>query len=230
MKFENNWDISPWPYNMYEPVLKLHMRDMARMEKGSPDDDSSFMIKYDPSIIAGRYSRPPTAKEIAMRKLSGRPSKTAAQIEEAVHAPTAYDSPEEKNILGGFGLGHAFSASKTAIGSIMRVKAYGRSGNQESQPNQLLETYGYTIRLLKDKNTPIISEHPEDFLLYAYRNYIRMPSIVRGFGWESRHQHVRRVEICLHAVVLTQVFKLHLEDYLEVEPHWHCIASTEVSA
>ena len=230
MEFANNWDFSPWPSLMYEPVLKLKMRDRVGRGPEAPDDASSFMIKYDPSIMAGRYSRPPTPKEIAMRRTVGRPGKSEAQIEEAVNAPTAYDSPQEKNILGGVADNNTFAASKTAIGRVMRIKADRRDGVNDSKTFTALESFDYTLKALKASNTPIISEYPEDFLLYAYRNYILMPSIARDQGWESRYKDVRCIEMCLHSVVLTQVFKLRLQDYPEVEPHWHCLASTEVSA
>jgi hypothetical protein len=55
IEFANNWELSPWPARMYEPVLNLHMRDMAGFPSGCSDEDSSFKIHYDPSIIAGRH-------------------------------------------------------------------------------------------------------------------------------------------------------------------------------
>ncbi|MDP8997422.1 MAG: hypothetical protein M3O03_10555 [Pseudomonadota bacterium] len=232
MEFANNWDLSPFPNYMYELVLKLKMRDIGGMGPEAPLDASRFMIKYDPSTITGRYSRPKTAEELerATKFYNMISPEYRSAIPDKPDRPVPYDSPQEKNILGGTADNNAFVASKAAIGSIMRVRAFHWSGEQEWQPNEFLKTCGNEIGHLKASNTPVVSQYPEDFLLYAYRNYIRMPSIARGDGWQSRYKDVRRIEMCLHAVVLTQVFKLRLEDYPEVEPHWHCLASTEVSA
>ncbi len=38
----------------------------------------------------------------------------------------------------------------------------------------------------------------------------------------------QRIEICLPAAVLTQFFGLSAQDYPEIEPKWHCLASIEV--
>jgi hypothetical protein len=56
MQFENNW-VYPWPTDMYDPVLKVHLQYAT----GGPQpeaDDVSFAIYYDPNIEVGRYSRP----------------------------------------------------------------------------------------------------------------------------------------------------------------------------
>ena len=112
----------------------------------------------------------------------------------------------------------------------MRVKAYGRFGDQESNSEKLLESFGYLIDNIRDRKLPLISEYPEDFLLYVYRNFIRMPSVdTKEYDGRRRFKDLRCVEMCLHGVVLRQIFKLRLEDYLEVEPKWHCVTSTEVS-
>jgi hypothetical protein len=232
MEFENHWDLSPFPDYMYEPVLKLQMRDMAGFGPECDHDDSKFEIKYDPSITAGRYSRPPTQKEIEVRKIMGRPNMSQAQIEQELIAPLPYDSTQGMNVIGGFSNNNKFAAKKMVIGSIIRVKAYGTYVTQKyNQPSEILQHYRYVLQNLRDSKTPIVSQHPEDFLLYAYRNYINMPSVdTKEYDGERRFKDVRRIEMCLHSVVMTQVFKLRLQDYPEVESNWYCLASTEVNS
>jgi hypothetical protein len=235
MEFANNWELSPWPDHMYEPVLKLHMRDMAGFFSGCSLDDSSFQIYYDPSIIAGRYSRPKTAEERALvvqmnegRAPHVRDSDT--EVSRRMDEPFFYSTPEEKNVFGLSAGTRYFFAKKTVIGNIMRIKANPQSGDYygDGPTIERLRSYGYMLQGLKDSETPIISHHPKEFLLYAYRSYIKMPAIntIEANG-EKRFKELRHVEICLHATVLTQIFNLRLDDYPEVEPDWHRLSSVE---
>ena len=154
-----------------------------------------------------------------------------AEVSRRMDKPLPYGSPQEKNVLGSFNSGRNFSAKKTVIGNIMRIKANPQSGDYygDGPTIERLRSYGYTLQYLKDSETPIISQHPKDFLLYAYRNYIKMPAIntIEANG-EKRFKELRQIEICLHASVLTQIFNLRLEDYPEVEPDWHCLAAQEL--
>ena len=232
MEFANSWDVSPWPDHMYEPVLKLHMRDTAGFPSGCSDDDSSFEIHYDPSIVAGRYSRPKTAEERALvvQMNEGRAPHVLdsdTEVSRRMDEPFPYSTPQEKNILGRFNSGY-FSASKTVIGNVMRIKVEPRSGDNVGETAKRLKSFNYTLQDVIDSNTPIISQHPKDFLLYAYRNYIKMPAIntIEANG-EKRFKELRQIEICLHASVLTQIFNLRLEDSPEVEPDWHRLSSVE---
>jgi hypothetical protein len=234
MEFADNWAASPWPDHVYEPVLKLHMRNLAQSMPESADDDSGFVIQYDPSIVAGQYSRPRTAEERAdiikyNEWRSPEMRHAEAQLDREMNASLPYDSPQQKNIIGIPTQYDRFAATKTAIGPVLRVKAYGVLHPKDNQPEVFLESYAYTLKDLKNGNTPIISQYPRDFLLYTYRNYIKMPFVNRRSKSEIPFAGVKQIEMCLHAVVMTQVFKLRLQDFPEVEPQWHCLASTEVN-
>jgi hypothetical protein len=235
MEFADSWAASPWPDHVYEPVLKLHLRNLAQSMPESADDDSGFVIQYDPTIVDGRYSRPKSAKQREdarhfneIRPLASRRSEKDLEIE--LNTPVPYDSPQQKNIIGIPTQYDRFAATKTAIGPVLRIKAYGVLHPKDNQPEVFLESYAYTLKDLKNGNTPIISQYPRDFLLYTYRNYIKMPFVNRRSKSEIPFAGVKQIEMCLHAVVMTQVFKLRLQDFPEVEPNWHCLASTEVNS
>src|SRR5215831_20294479 len=60
MVFEDNWAY-PWPYMMYDPVLKIILQ--PRHGKEMESNVVSFGAYYDPEMIPGYYSRPPTSEE-----------------------------------------------------------------------------------------------------------------------------------------------------------------------
>lgn len=234
MEFANNWDLSPFPDYMYEPVLKLQMRLFGGQGPDRAMDDAGFILRYDPEIVAGQYTRPKTPeerKDLAEFFEGFKPPnrKSDAEIQAILDKPYPFESPKAINLIFGGTHFHTFAATQTTIGKIMRVKVYGHFGDQKTKPADLLRSYSYAFDEIKKRQLPLISQYPEDFLLYVYRNFVRMPALLNNEYEGRRFPDVTRVEICLHSLVMTRVFKLRLQDFPEVEPNWHCLASTEVN-
>lgn len=230
MQFENNWARSPFREHLYDPVLKLHMRDTypARMY---PENAACFKIYYDPSIVAGQYSRPPSQEEID-KDISWNADRIKHEWFRPIdpYQPRVLDTTQEKNIMGEYSGFQDFYTTKTPLDDVLRIKPYGSIDEKFDSLSGAIFSINTRINELKKNAPPVISEHPKEFFLYAYRGYIMMPELIqvghKGDRFNS-YKNIQRVELCMHVEMMKQVFDLSPKDYLEVEPNWHCLTSTD---
>ena len=216
MQFENNW-VYPWPEDMYDPALKVHLR----YETGGPQpehDDISFAIYYDPNIEVGRYSR---AVKPEFRKYLG----------DRADEPIPFSSDQQKNILtmpNGMTAFDRFPANKQIAGETLRIKMYQNFAPGNTLGLDATETLNSMLSHIKTGNYPVISQHPQAFLLYAFKNYVNLPKANAQGSLSRAIEGAKRIEMCLHSEVMSKVFHLSLQDYPEVEKSWHCISSKEL--
>lgn len=128
----------------------------------------------------------------------------------------------------GIGMTNSFPANKEIIDNVLRIKMYKRYIPSNKQRLSVMESFGYDFRYIKAGNYPDISEYPEDFLLYAFKNSINLSELCAEGNFHKPIPGLKRIEMCLHAEVMAGVFHLRLADYEEVEPGWYCISSREL--
>jgi hypothetical protein len=220
MEFENNW-VYPWPDTAYDPVLKVMMW-ISNGGREAEADDVSIRIEYDPQIEAGHYTRYRTDEErIGVSPLSAG-------------NPLPFSSRQSENIILRsrkplLGASDTFDASNEIHGSVRRIKMYRSFVPGNKYGLDPVWTLNNKIEYIKENKFPVISQYPKDFLLYAFRNYIGL-SDLNGLGFPPiPNTAVTRIEMCLHAEVMTKFFQLQLSDYQEVEPGWYCISALELN-
>jgi hypothetical protein len=216
MQFENNW-VYPWPGTAYDPVLKVRM-SISSVGRDAEVDDVSICIEYDPQIEAGRYIYYLTEEE------------RRGLLPKYAEKPYPFRSSDTRQITDmPDGLyGRPFPAHNEIHGAVRRIKLYRDYIPGKMYGPDPLKTLNNKIDYIKAGNYPIISQYPKDFLLYAFKNYIGL-SDLNGLGFPPvPNTSVKRIEMCLHAVVMTKFFQLPLKDFEQVEPGWYCISALEL--
>jgi hypothetical protein len=221
MEFENNWAY-PWPNTAYDPVLKARM-SISSVGRDAEVDDVSIRIDYDPQIVAGRYIYYLTEEE----------KRTSGLLPKYAEKPRPFWSPTSENIITMWrpqqiGAGDCFRAHNEIHGAVRRIKLYRDYIPGKVYGPDPLKTLNNKVDYIKAGNYPIISQYPKDFLLYAFKNYIGL-SDLNGLGFPPvPNTSVKRIEMCLHAVVMTKFFQLSLNDFEQVESGWYCISALEL--
>jgi hypothetical protein len=216
MQFENNW-VYPWPHTAYDPVLKVRMR-IGGGGRESENDDVSIRIEYDPQIEAGRYSEPKTQEQ-------------RERFPEVADKPSPFVSPDSRQIAdtpSGIGGTH-FPAHNEIHGTVRRIKMYRLYVPGNTHGLDPVWTLEHEVKYIKAGNYPAISQYPREFLLYAFKNYIGLTKLnLNRTVWpEVPNTGVKRIEMCLHADVMTKFFHLPLKNFEQVEPGWYCISALE---
>jgi hypothetical protein len=221
MQFENNW-VYPWPDTAYDPVLKVRM-SIGGGGRESENDDVSIRIEYDPQIEAGRYSKPKTQEQ-------------RERFPEVADKPIPFVSPQSENIImmwrdQRIGASDTFAAHNEIHGTVRRIKMYRLYTPGNTHGIDPVWTLEHKVKYIKANNYPILSRYPRDFLLYAFKNYIGITKLnLNRTVWPVvPNTDVKRIEMCLHADVITKFFNLPLSEYQEVETDWYCISALELN-
>ena len=200
MNFENNWVfLDDFPGLMYDPILKIRVSH-SRGPTGA--EEFSLRINYDPEIRDGQYEVP-APDELRL--------KYGLQT-------VAFKSEKSIEIAN-------FGSLGKVIGSTLRIKFYDLSRTRYDPVLALQEKFGW----LRDKDVPIVSAFPAEFVLYVLNNAINLGT------WHWRQQltgvltPAKRVELCVQRRHMVECFNLRLADYEEVEPGWFCLQSRLVT-
>jgi hypothetical protein len=218
MDFEDNWAY-PWPRCMYEPVLKITMHP-SHGPQPEPHD-VSFAVYYDPEMIPGYYSRPPTLEE-RERLLRYESSARFADDPRPVQSKSSRDIFEFPS--------QTFRAQAEIAGDSLRVKFLKqvRFAN-EARGDELYWGKAY-IDGIKKSTVPIIPSRPREFLIYLLKHYINLPALPDEADFPlASHPNLRRIEMCVSQIVMTKILKRKPADYVQVEPDWYCLAARELN-
>jgi hypothetical protein len=218
MIFEDNWAY-PWPYRMYDPVLKIVLQPSHGKE---PEPNVvSFAAYYDPEMIAGYYSRSPTPEE---RERTLRYESSARFADD----PIAVESKSKRNIFEFPVL--PFCALAEMSGNTLRVKFLKQFQGANKKTGDEIYWGNAYIDKIKKSTVPIISSFPREFLIYILKHYINLPDLPDEADFPlASHPNLRRIEMCVSLTVMTKILKLNLADYAQVESGWYCLAARELN-
>jgi hypothetical protein len=223
-ELSNNW-VFPFPDRAYDPKLKVCIRYWSGWGPEPEMDSARFAILSVPRLIEGTYSEPLSSsdqEEIAKYGVSRQ------EVDKSVPIDTykSFNIVDSRTSLG------LFEAHRKIIGPLLRVYLF-RSSIATSKDPDGLWYLKRQIEKIKSRNSGLLKSNTEDFLVYAFKNLIKMKSVILEFGENTPSPPIlgiSQVDICMHASAMTNVFHLQCEEYQEVEVGWHQLASRDVNS